>query len=201
MRELEVSTGTKILRIVGAAVVLALVLLAAIVYSSQRRGDASVSDGAGSSKGAASASYSGRDKAQVRQTQVNPHESQHAAVAGLDPRLREAIQEAARTARDEGVRDFWLTSGFRTHEYQQELLDRAVQKQGSLDAALAWVRTPQDSEHVLGKAVDVGPTAAAAWMDRNAERFGLCRTYANELWHYELRAGSACPAQKADARG
>lgn len=61
------------------------------------------------------------------------------------------------------------------------------------------VATPSTSEHVTGDAVDVGPTEAAYWMDRYSERFGLCRTYANEVWHYELRAGRACPEMVSDA--
>lgn len=52
---------------------------------------------------------------------------------------------------------------------------------------------------MTGDAVDVGPTEAAYWMDRYSERFGLCRTYANEVWHYELRAGRACPEMVSDA--
>jgi hypothetical protein len=123
------------------------------------------------------------------------------AVAHLDPRLRAAVRRAAAAARTEGRTDFWVTSGWRSAATQQELLDDAVAKHGSEAEARKWVATPGTSEHVAGDAVDIGPTSAALWMDANAARFGLCRVYANEVWHYELRpAGrTTCPSLVQDA--
>ncbi|KXP11776.1 hypothetical protein AXK57_21225 [Tsukamurella pulmonis] len=119
------------------------------------------------------------------------------AVTNLDPRLRKAIRRAARAAESEGVA-MHLTSGWRSQRYQQFLYDDAVRR-GGAEAAARLVASPAESEHVTGDAVDVGPTDAAYWMDRYSERFGLCRTYANEVWHYELRNGSSCPEQVSDA--
>ena len=71
-----------------------------------------------------------------------------------------------------------------------------------LDVAVVWSTMALPLPRLLagrGDAVDVGPTDAAYWMDRYSERFGLCRTYANEVWHYELRNGSSCPEQVSDA--
>lgn len=119
------------------------------------------------------------------------------AVTRLDPQLRRAIRSAARAAAREGVA-MHLTSGWRSKRYQQFLYDDAVRRDGAEEAA-RLVATPSTSEHVTGDAVDVGPTEAAYWMDRYSERFGLCRTYANEVWHYELRAGRACPEMVSDA--
>ncbi|TWS21479.1 M15 family metallopeptidase [Tsukamurella asaccharolytica] len=119
------------------------------------------------------------------------------AVTKLDPKLRTAIRSAARAAAREGVA-LHLTSGWRSERYQQFLYDDAVRRDGVEEAARV-VATPLTSEHVTGDAVDVGPAAAAYWMDRHGERFGLCRTYANEVWHYELRAGRVCPEMVSDA--
>lgn len=119
------------------------------------------------------------------------------AVTNLDPRLRTAVRAAARAAEREGV-TMQLTSGWRSKRYQQSLYDEAVRRDGAARAA-RLVATSETSEHVTGDAVDVGPTDAAYWMDRYSERFGLCRTYANEVWHYELRTGATCPDPVANA--
>lgn len=61
--------------------------------------------------------------------------------------------------------------------------------------------TPTTSAHVSGDAVDVGPSDAAAWLTRHGARYGLCRTYDNEPWHFELRRAAVddgCPARYAD---
>ena len=46
-----------------------------------------------------------------------------------------------------------------------------------------------------------GDVDGMTWMSENGNRFGLCQTYANELWHYELTVapGATCPAPIADA--
>lgn len=119
------------------------------------------------------------------------------AVTKLDPRLRKAVQKAARAAEREGGA-MYLTSGWRSPRYQQYLYDEAVRRDGAR-AAARLVASPTESEHVTGDAVDIGPTDAAYWMDRYSERFGLCRTYANEVWHYELRTGASCPEMVSDA--
>jgi LAS superfamily LD-carboxypeptidase LdcB len=49
------------------------------------------------------------------------------------------------------------------------------------------VSTPETSAHVAGEAVDIGPPAAAAWLTEHGARYGLCRVYRNEPWHFELR--------------
>lgn len=137
-----------------------------------------------------------------RDDHIDPFDEDHPAVAGLDPDLRAAIQAAASDAATDGV-ELWLTSGRRSPEYQQELLDRATATYGSLDEALARVATPETSTHVTGEAVDVGPTAAADWVGRFGDAYGLCQTYANEMWHFELATtpGGECPAALPDARG
>ncbi len=211
MRELDVPARTRIARSLGAALILVLIIGAGIGFlllkdkgATNDGGRSAQAVGAGSSsgsgKGRGQAEPSEAVKAAVRDTRVGPFDESHPAVSGLDAPLRKAVQQAARAAAEEGVGDFWLTSGWRTEEYQQALLNDAVKQHGTLRVALRWVKTPETSEHVHGAAADVGPASAAAWMTRNSERFGLCRTYANEAWHYELREGDACPEPKADAR-
>lgn len=64
--------------------------------------------------------------------------------------------------------------------------------------------SPEDSAHVTGDAVDVGPYATAEWLSRHGAQFGLCQVYANEVWHLELHPDApdeGCPPMSADAAG
>lgn len=117
------------------------------------------------------------------------------AITELDPALTAAVRQAADDAAAADI-DFWVTSGWRSPAYQQRLLDQAVQKHGSLKAARRTVSTPELSEHVSGKAVDIGPTEGAYWLIQHGTEYGLCQVYSNEVWHFELltEAGGTCPA-------
>ncbi|MGY1770061.1 M15 family metallopeptidase [Blastococcus sp. SYSU D00813] len=123
------------------------------------------------------------------------------AVTRLEPDLRAALQAAARAAAEDGV-DLYVTSGWRSAAYQQALFDAAVAEHGSVEDARAFVLRPEESEHVTGRAVDIGPPAATSWMQQHGAGFGLCQTYGNEPWHHELATtpGTACPPPLADAR-
>jgi LAS superfamily LD-carboxypeptidase LdcB len=131
-----------------------------------------------------------------------PFDVQHPAVGRLDPALLSAIQRAATEAAGNGI-TMTITSGWRSPEFQQRLLDNAVQTYGSLAAARQYVQTPAMSKHVSGEAVDVGGAGADQWLIANGSRFGLCRIYANELWHFELAADAlgSCPALLPNAAG
>jgi hypothetical protein len=121
------------------------------------------------------------------------------AVADLDPALLGALRQAATDAARAGV-TFYVTSGWRSPAYQQQLLREAVSKYGSLAEAARWVASPKTSAHVSGDAVDMG-SAAAAWLSRHGARYGLCEIYRNEPWHYELRPEAidrGCPVMYAD---
>ncbi len=124
------------------------------------------------------------------------------AVTGLDPALLEAVRAAEEAATAEGV-DFWLTSGWRSERLQQKLLDDAIRLYRDEDHARTLVATPENSRHVTGDAVDIGPTDGYSWMNIHSTEFGLCQVYANEMWHYELltEPGGECPPMKQDARG
>jgi zinc D-Ala-D-Ala carboxypeptidase len=121
-------------------------------------------------------------------------------VANLDSDLLGALRQAASDAADDGV-EFFVDSGWRSSEYQRQLLREAVSKYGSEREAARWVATPDTSAHVSGAAVDIGPSAAAAWLSEHGADYGLCQIYDNEPWHYELRPEAidhGCPPTYAD---
>jgi zinc D-Ala-D-Ala carboxypeptidase len=121
-------------------------------------------------------------------------------VAKLDSELLGALRRAATDAARDGV-EFVVDSGWRSPEYQEQLLREAISKYGSEEAARRWVATPNTSAHVSGHAVDIGPSSAASWLSEHGGAYGLCQIYGNEPWHYELRPEAidhGCPAVYAD---
>lgn len=115
-------------------------------------------------------------------------------IARLDPALRKAVQEAETAMKADGIR-MQVTTGWRSKKYQEELLAKAIRKYGSKKKALEYVADPDQSHHVTGHAVDIGPAAADHWLNRKGNRYGLCQTLSNEIWHFELvtRPGDSCP--------
>jgi D-alanyl-D-alanine carboxypeptidase len=121
-------------------------------------------------------------------------------VANLDPDLLGALRRAATDAAYDGV-EFFVTSGWRSAEYQSQLLREAVSEYGSEEEAARWVATPDTSAHVSGDAVDIEPSDATAWLSEHGAEYGLCQIYGNEPWHYELRPEAiahGCPSMYAD---
>jgi zinc D-Ala-D-Ala carboxypeptidase len=121
-------------------------------------------------------------------------------VANLDPDLLGALRQAATDAADDGV-EFLVDSGWRSPEYQNQLLREAVSKYGSEEEAARWVATAETSAHVSGDAVDIEPFEATAWLSEHGAGYGLCQIYSNEPWHYELRPEAidhGCPPVYAD---
>jgi D-alanyl-D-alanine carboxypeptidase len=121
-------------------------------------------------------------------------------VANLDPALLGALRQAATDAVYDGV-EFYVESGWRSPEYQNQLLRQAVSEYGSEEEAARWVATAETSAHVSGDAVDIGPSDATAWLSEHGADYGLCRIYGNEPWHYELRPEAidhGCPPMYAD---
>jgi D-alanyl-D-alanine carboxypeptidase len=117
----------------------------------------------------------------------------------LDPDLRAAFQEARAAAADDGAR-LVITSGWRSRAHQERLFEDALVKYGSTEEANRWVATPDQSAHVTGDAIDVGPTDGAIWVGQHGSEFGLCQTFANEIWHFELLTtpGGTCPEMLVD---
>jgi hypothetical protein len=123
-----------------------------------------------------------------------------AAVANLDPDLRDALRRAGTEAASAGV-ELVVNSGWRSPGYQEQLLRDAVAEYGTEEKAARWVATPERSAHVSGDTADVAGSRAAAWLSDHGAGYGLCQTYANERWHYELRPHAVdhgCPPMYAD---
>ena len=122
------------------------------------------------------------------------------ALANLDPDLLAALRQAATDAADDDV-EIFVNSGWRSPEYQEQLLREAIAKYGSEAEAARWVATPETSAHVSGNAVDIGPADAMAWLSEHGAEYGLCQIYRNEPWHYELRPEAidhGCPPMYAN---
>jgi zinc D-Ala-D-Ala carboxypeptidase len=121
-------------------------------------------------------------------------------VANLDPDLLGALRQATTDAADDGV-ELFVDSGWRSPEYQDQLLREAVSEYGSEEEAARWVATAETSAHVSGDAVDIGHSNATAWLSEHGAEYGLCQIYRNEPWHYELRPEAinhGCPPMYAD---
>jgi zinc D-Ala-D-Ala carboxypeptidase len=131
---------------------------------------------------------------------VTVFDDEFPAVANLDPDLLGALRQAATDAGDNGV-VFVVNSGWRSQEYQEQLLREAISEYGSEEEAARWVATANTSLHVLGDAVDIGPSDATTWLSEQGDDYGLCQIYSNEPWHYELRPEAIdhdCPPMYAD---
>lgn len=119
---------------------------------------------------------------------------------GLTPELATAYSLAHQEAARQLV-PLWITSGYRTWDEQQQLWASALVQYGTPAEAQRWVLPPDRSTHVTGEAIDVAPYQGALWLEANGNRWGLCRTYANEWWHFEVVTvpGGVCPPMIADA--
>ncbi|MFF1816105.1 M15 family metallopeptidase [Kribbella sp. NPDC058245] len=115
-------------------------------------------------------------------------------IGKLDPELRKAVQQAEKAMKADGI-PMQVTTGWRSKKYQIELMDKAIKQYGSREKAKKYVADPDESHHVTGHAVDIGPTNADDWLIRKGNRYGLCQTYSNEIWHFELvtTPGGDCP--------
>ncbi len=122
-----------------------------------------------------------------------------AALDRLDPDLVAAVLAAAEDAAADGL-DLRVTSGWRSRAHQERLFEEALATYGSAEEARRWVASPDSSAHVTGDAVDIGPTDGALWLGEHGSAYGLCQTFANEIWHFELLTtpGGVCPEMLAD---
>ncbi|EPH44409.1 M15 family metallopeptidase [Streptomyces aurantiacus] len=157
------------------------------------------SNSSNSSKSSSSSDSSGSSAGAVPDG-VTVFDDEIPAVVHLDPDLLKALRRAATDAADDGV-EFYVNSGWRSPEYQNQLLREAVSRYGSEDQAARWVATVETSPHVAGDAVDIGRSEATAWLSGHGAEYGLCQIYRNEPWHYELRTHATdggCPRMYAD---
>jgi len=124
-------------------------------------------------------------------------------VVEIHPLLSARFTAAQSFAREDGV-ILTVTSGYRSLARQKLLFEREVEIRGSETEAAKWVLPPQFSHHPQGLAIDVnypGDRPGAYWLETNGSRFGLCRVYANEWWHFEgvIAPGGTCPALAPNA--
>ncbi len=122
------------------------------------------------------------------------------AVANLDAALLAALRRAGSDAAADEVR-LHVNSGWRSRAYQEQLHREAISEYGSAEEAARWVSTADTSAHVSGDAIDIGGSAATTWLSRHGAGYGLCQTYDNEPWHFELRPDAVdhgCPHRYAD---
>jgi LAS superfamily LD-carboxypeptidase LdcB len=135
--------------------------------------------------------------------QATVFDTQYPGIANLDPAFLQALRDAATAAAAEKNRVvFYVSSGWRSPAYQEQLLREAVTVYGSAAEASKWVAPPDKSLHVSGGAVDLVGSEALSWLAGHGARYGLCQVYQNEPWHYEHRPEAkdrGCPAMYADA--
>jgi hypothetical protein len=121
----------------------------------------------------------------------------------LDSLLATRFAAAKAIAKSEGI-SLQLTSGYRSKEVQARLFADEVKKLGSEEEASKWVLPPDISHHPQGTAVDVNynfDRPSTKWLEVNGYKFGLCRAYANEWWHFEALTSprEKCPPMKINA--
>ena len=121
----------------------------------------------------------------------------------LDSTLATRFAAAKEIAQSEGI-SLQLTSGFRSKEVQARLFADEIKKRGSEEEASKWVLPPDISHHPQGTAIDVNynfDRPSTKWLEINGYKFGLCRAYANEWWHFEALTspGKKCPPMKINA--
>ena len=121
----------------------------------------------------------------------------------VDKQLMNRFKAAQAAAKKDG-QALYIASGFRTLSRQKTLFTQAVRKYGSATEASKWVAPPLVSHHPWGVAIDVNypdEPVGAGWLEVNGSKFGLCRVFENEWWHFEpvIAPGWKCPALVPDA--
>jgi LAS superfamily LD-carboxypeptidase LdcB len=121
----------------------------------------------------------------------------------LDQQLLNRFKAAQAAAKKDG-QVIYIVSGFRSLSRQKTLFANAVRKYGSAAQASKWVAPPLISHHPWGVAIDVNypdEPVGAGWLEIHGSKFGLCRVFENEWWHFEpvIAPGWKCPALVPDA--
>ena len=121
----------------------------------------------------------------------------------IDKQLMYRFKAAQVAAKKDG-QILYIASGFRTLSRQDVLFTQAIKRYGSVAEASKWVAPPLLSHHPWGIAIDVNypdEPVGAGWLEVNGSKFGLCRVYENEWWHFEpvIAPGWKCPALVKDA--
>lgn len=111
---------------------------------------------------------------------------------------------AAQAAAKRDGQVIYIASGFRSLARQKVLFASAVRRYGSVAKASRWVSPPHVSHHPWGVAIDVNypdEPVGAGWLELHGFKFGLCRVFENEWWHFEpvIAPGWKCPKLVPDA--
>jgi hypothetical protein len=121
----------------------------------------------------------------------------------IDKQLMNRFKAAQAAAKKDG-QSIYIASGFRSLSRQTTLFAQAIKKYGTAAEATKWVLPPLVSHHPWGVAIDVNypdDPVGAGWLEINGSKFGLCRVFKNEWWHFEpvIAPGWKCPALVPDA--
>jgi LAS superfamily LD-carboxypeptidase LdcB len=121
----------------------------------------------------------------------------------IDKQLMYRFKAAQMAAKKDG-QTLYIASGYRTLSRQDNLFTQAVKRYGTVTEASKWVAPPLLSHHPWGIAIDVNypdEPVGAGWLEINGSKFGLCRMYENEWWHFEpvIAPGWKCPPLVKDA--
>jgi hypothetical protein len=121
----------------------------------------------------------------------------------IDQQLMYRFKAAQAAAKKDG-QALYIASGYRSLSRQKTLFTQAIKKYGTAAEASKWVAQPLVSHHPWGIAIDVNypdEPVGAGWLEINGSKFGLCRVFENEWWHFEpvIAPGWKCPALVADA--
>jgi D-alanyl-D-alanine carboxypeptidase len=121
----------------------------------------------------------------------------------LNATLEWRFKAAQAAAKLDGV-SLAITSGYRSYSRQSYLFNDAIKRYGSYQAAARWVSPPDISHHPMGLAIDVNypkEPGSAKWLEENGYKFGLCRVFKNEWWHFEgnIAPGWKCPKMYKNA--
>lgn len=121
----------------------------------------------------------------------------------LDKQLIYRFQAAQAAAKKDGEK-IYIASGYRSLDRQKLLFAQAVKKYRNVKIASKWVAPPLNSHHPWGVAIDVNypdEPVGAGWLEVNGWKYGLCRVFENEWWHFEpvIAPGWRCPALLPDA--
>ncbi|MFZ9309258.1 MAG: D-alanyl-D-alanine carboxypeptidase family protein [Candidatus Nanopelagicales bacterium] len=123
----------------------------------------------------------------------------------LHPLMKNRWLAAQRAAKLAGVVLEYSTA-FRSLSFQRYLFQQEIKETGSRKEAMKEVLPPKISMHPWGLAIDVKrfnttDKKRAKWLEKNGYKWGLCRRYDNEFWHFEPRTtpGTKCPARQPDA--
>ena len=125
----------------------------------------------------------------------------------VDKKIYPYLMDMLKDMEKDGIHAF-VSSGYRTNSYQQQLLDQRVEAYksegyNSIKAfvqARNWVALPGHSEHNLGIAVDINNKSTTSsqevykWLSNNAYQYGFIKRYPgdkieitnihSEPWHY-----------------